>query len=346
MRIFTLDYLRAILALGIMFAHFSLWASGPGNASLVSTRLELYSVPMFYLLSGITLQSSYGNRLKFNLQSLRAFFSKRAMRLAPLFYLATFLTIVLFRQVPDASTLFTNLTGLFSVYKWERVIVYGGWALGNELVFYTAFPILLWIFRHSISIYIRVLGLLFLLYSYFAFIRLDNTELFIDQWSTYTNPLNQLFLFAAGNVISILFKDTKISVTYSICLIVWGFIIFCGFPVSGDRIQVVTGIPRLLFTLACILIITGIYNWNFQLPKTLHKGFMSVARSSYSVFLLHPIIYRILAKASSIALKYGISVPLTGLLIVSAFSTLITCHFITAKFALLTKIKLSPTVSV
>jgi exopolysaccharide production protein ExoZ len=268
------------------------------------------------------------------------------MRLAPLFYLASFLTIVLFRQVPDASTLFTNLTGLFSVYKWEQVIVYGGWALGNELVFYTAFPMLLWIFRHSIPIYISVLGLLFLLYSYFAFIRLDDTKLFINQWSTYTNPLNQLFLFAAGNVISILFKDTKISVTYSICLIVWGFITFCGFPVSGDRIQVVTGVPRLLFTLACILIITGIYNWNFQLPKTLHKGFMSVARSSYSIFLLHPIIYRILAKASSIALKYGISVPLTGLLIVSAFSTLISCRFVAAKVALLTKIKMSPTVSV
>jgi exopolysaccharide production protein ExoZ len=341
MRIFTLDYLRAILALGIMFAHFSLWATGPGNASLVSTRLELYSVPMFYLLSGITLQSTYANKLKFNYKSLSAFFRRRAIRLAPLFYLATFLTILLFRQVPDASTLFTNLTGLFSIYNWDRVIVYGGWALGNELVFCAAFPILLWVFRHSVPAYISVVGLLFLLYCYFAFFSLDNTKLFIDQWRTYVNPLNQLFLFAAGNVISIVLKDLKLSGASAICLIVGGFIIFCGYPISGDRIQVVTGVPRLSFTLACILVMIGIYKLHYQLPANLHNAFMSVARSSYSIFLLHPIIYRILGKAATIALKFGVSMPLSGLIIISALSTLITCHFVTVKVQLLTKMNMA-----
>jgi len=305
------------------------------DAVLFSTRLEIYSVPMFYLLSGITIHLSYSHKLKLNSKGLKVFFSNRIKRLAPLYYLATVLTIVLFRQVPDARTVFTNLTGLFSIYNWDILIVYGGWSLGNELVFYAAFPVLLWLSRHSQPKYIATLIFLFFIYAYFAFFKLDNTRTFISQWKTYINPLNQLFLFGLGTAISSKLRHIKLSGYIAAALILIGIFTIYQYPISGDRSHLITGAPRIIFTIACICIIVGIFKAEFRLPENMHKAIMLIAKSSYSIYLLHPIVYRLVMKTFSIALNHGLSIPFAVQVTVSALATLGISYLAYLKFQLL-----------
>jgi exopolysaccharide production protein ExoZ len=317
-----------------MLAHFTLWACGPGDAYLLGTRLEIYSVPMFYLLSGITLHYTFATRLKMKYKDLKGFFLNRVKRIAPLFYLASILTIIISRKIPDPTTFFTNVTGLFSIYNWDTVIVYGGWSIGNELVFYATFPILLWLSLHSLPKYVCTLIALFLIYSYFAFFKLNNTKLFIDQWKTYINPLNQLFLFAAGTAISRLLKDLTLRASLTIPLILVGFLLFYLYPVSGDRIQLVTGAARIIFTFATILIIIGVFKSNFQLPELLHRGMILIANSSYGIYLLHPIIYRVLIKVCSIPLRYGYVISIPVISFASAILTVLISYKVYSRFQL------------
>jgi len=335
MRIVSLDYLRAILAVGVMIAHYSLWTRGAGNAADSSTRFELYRVPMFYLLSGLTIYYFYAEKLVLDMPSLKKFFLKRIKRLAPLFYLATIITVVLFRMKPELITIITNFTGLFAVYEWDNVIVYGGWAIGNELVFYVAFPILLYVYRRSIPSFAVVMFILFAIFIYFSFFALSNENSFIAQWKTYINPLNQLFVFGCGFAVGAIFKNIKVKPIISIGLMILAFLIFMLYPAIGDRIELVTGWARVAFTVACLLIIIPVFKLSIKLPEMFHNIFSKVAQASYSIYLLHPIVYRIFIKLADILKGKGIHIPIQLLLLTSGLITILISYQVYVHFELL-----------
>jgi len=335
MRIVSLDYLRAILAVGVMVAHYSLWTRGAGDAADSSTRFELYRVPMFYLLSGLTLFYFYSEKLVLDIPSLKKFFFKRIRRLAPLFYLATIITIVLFRMKPELITIITNFTGLFAVYEWDKVIVYGGWAIGNELVFYGAFPILLYIYQKSMFFFIMIMLILLVVFIYFSFFALNNQQLFTAQWKTYINPLNQLFIFGCGFTIGAIFKNTKIKSIVSVGILALAFLIFMFYPAIGDRIMLVTGWARVAFTIACMLMIISLFRLTIKLPETFHNMFTKVAQASYGIYLLHPIVYRIFIKLSDILNGRGIHLPIELILLASGLITILISYQVYVHFELL-----------
>ncbi len=335
MRIVSLDYLRAVLAVGVMIAHYLLWTHGAGNAADSSTRFELYRVPMFYLLSGLTLYYFYAEKLALSMPSLRKFFLKRIRRLAPLFYLVTIITIVLFRMKPELITIITNFTGLFAVYEWDNVIAYGGWAIGNELVFYAAFPILLYVYRRSKPSFSVVMFILFAVFIYFSFFALTNANSFIAQWKTYINPLNHLFVFACGFAVGAIFKNIELKPIVSLGLIILALLIFILYPAIGDRIELVTGWARVAFTTACILIIIPLFKLSFKLPDPFHNMFSKVAQASYSIYLLHPIVHRVFIKLSDILKGNGIHIPIQLLLVTSGLITILISYQVYIHFELL-----------
>ena len=63
-RIYSLDYLRGITALAIMFFHLTSWTFGKYNAEDLMGRIGLYGVSVFYILSGLTLSLIYSESLK------------------------------------------------------------------------------------------------------------------------------------------------------------------------------------------------------------------------------------------------------------------------------------------
>ena len=140
-RIDSLDYLRGFMATIIMIYHYSIWLFGNYDSETLLGRLGIYGVSTFYVISGLTLYIVYKNRL--SLKSLHTFFIKRFFRIYPLLWVCILLNIVLLGKSYSAEKIWLNVTGLFGLVAPDQYIPTGAWSIGNELVFYLLFPILL-----------------------------------------------------------------------------------------------------------------------------------------------------------------------------------------------------------
>jgi len=221
-RLYNLDYLRGLAAFGIMIYHYFSWSFGIFSADTFMGRIGVYGVSIFYVLSGLTLYYVYYDKIKLSRQDIASFFKKRIFRIFPLLWLITFASIILSRKIPDFYNLFLNLTGLFGFVKWDAYFSTGVWSIGNELVFYVFFPFFILFAKSNKSLLIILSTILFSLYLYFAFIKLNPEIQLSEQWRSYVNPLNQVFLFLGGFLIGLLFNKTKINnATMIALLLIW-----------------------------------------------------------------------------------------------------------------------------
>ncbi|WP_143530088.1 acyltransferase family protein, partial [Rodentibacter trehalosifermentans] len=137
-RISSLDYLRGLCAFSIMIYHYMLWTGYKVDANDFISRMGIYGVSVFYILSGLTLYIVYKDRNFLDKSEWLSFFKKRVLRILPLFSLVTILTFCLSRNFSYLSfkILFLNITGLFSIFSSSEYIATGGWSIENELFFY------------------------------------------------------------------------------------------------------------------------------------------------------------------------------------------------------------------
>lgn len=278
-RLSTLDYLRGLAASGIMVYHFVSWNYGVPPVSSFLGKVGLYGVSVFYVLSGLTLYHVY-----FNKMNLRQFAIKRFFRIFPLMWLVMIGTVILLTEkMPDWDTLLLNFTGLFGIFRPWDYLGTGMWSIGNELVFYLFFPLL--VFSAKRNIFWPVASTFFLVYTYFAFCKIGN-DLSAD-WRNYINPLNQAFLFVAGFATGL--KVKRLSNIVCVSFILAGLAIFF-IPVSGDAAVIVRGWMRLLFTLGCVLIVVGVYKLPVKFPQVIHFPLSKLGEASYSIYLLHPLV--------------------------------------------------------
>ncbi|MBL7840243.1 MAG: acyltransferase [Cyclobacteriaceae bacterium] len=289
-RLHNLDYLRGLAAASIMFYHFTTWSFGEYDADTLIRRIGIYGVAIFYVLSGLTLYHVYFKKL-FITENIISFFKKRVLRIFPLLWLATLATIVLNRESPDATKLVLNLSGLFGLVAWDKYFAVGAWSIGNELVFYLLFPFLIIIARYSKKAFLLLSVLLLGVYTVFAFQILDPSVQLSMQWKNYVNPLNQAFLFVGGFAIGLFFENQRVSVLNGLLLIAAGFALFILYPASGDASQLVTDFARLSFSLSCFLICTGFYKIEFSKTNLITKILEITGKSSYSIYLLHPLVW-------------------------------------------------------
>lgn len=318
-RLHNLDYLRGLAAFGIMIYHYLSWTLGKFTADSFMGRVGIYGVSIFYVLSGLTLYYVYYNKMQPSKQDVLAFFKKRIFRIFPLLWLVTILAILLRGQIPNFFNLFLNLTGLFGFVKWDTYFSAGVWSIGNELVFYALFPFFI-LFAKSYRLLLILLSIaLFLLYLYFAFIKLNNEP----TWTNYVNPLNQVFLFLGGFLIGLLFNKKQISNATLIALITAGLGIFIFLPAHGEQIVLKIGANRLIFTLCCFLICLSFYKLTFKLPLIVHKPLTLLGEASYSIYLIHPIIYNLIG----ILRSHTIHFPESVRLILSVCTTLFVAYF-------------------
>jgi peptidoglycan/LPS O-acetylase OafA/YrhL len=321
-RIHTLDYLRGGAALGIMFFHYLSWTLGEFESDTLLGRIGVYGVSIFYILSGLTLYHVYKDNLGFNLNQLTSFFRKRIFRIFPLLWLVTLSTIFLFKSNPNWVDIFLNLSGLFGVFKWSTYLATGTWSIGNEISFYLFFPFFLWVLNKSKIGTLIFSSLVFCIYLFFAFYVLDNKQTLSQNWHEYVNPLNQLFLFASGMLVGYLYgKSDKNNVLYFLILII-GLLIFALFPVKGNSINIVTGLNRIVFTLASLFICIGFYKLEWQMPQILHTPLKKLGDASYSVYLLHPLLYAIVGFSNDYLKLQGFGFSETIRLLLSFGSTL------------------------
>ena len=327
-RLNNLDYLRGLAAFGIMIYHYLSVTLGKFFSESFMGRIGIYGVSIFYVLSGLTLFYVYNNQMKPSIEDTISFFKKRIFRIFPLLWLVTIFSVILSRKVPDFLDLFLTLSGLFGFINWDPYFSGGVWSIGNELVFYVLFPFLM-LFIKKFKLLMTLLSTIILgLYIYFAYIKLDSNITFDEQWINYINPLNQVFLFLGGFLIGSFLCNSKIRNSFLIILLFFSILLFTFYPTKGDIIFLVTGTNRLVFTACCFMICISFYKMTLKFPKVIHNPLISLGKISYSVYLLHPIIWTLTAYASKVFIKYFFYFPEFFSLILSVIFTLLISYYV------------------
>jgi peptidoglycan/LPS O-acetylase OafA/YrhL len=325
-RLHGLDYLRGLAALGIMIYHYSSWSFGEQDASSFLGKVGIYGVAIFYILSGQTLAYVYSAALQPNWISAGDFYRKRVLRIFPLLWAATLISIALSKRIPNIPDVVLNLTGLFSLFSWDKYFATGAWSIGNELAFYVAFPTVLFLtYQNRVINLLLAIGAL-ALFMYFSFGALQPEIALGSQWRIYTNPLNQFSFFLSGVFIGRFISPSKIKASLSLIAGVVGLALFVLIPAGGGAIQLVTGWHRVLFATSCILICLSFFR-TASARAIIDKPLALLGQISYSLYLLHPIIYNIIKPVLALLIpnKYA---GLTALTLLASTLASLTLSFL------------------
>lgn len=301
-RVDSLDYMRGLMALSVMIYHYASWAHIDVGVEHLLGRLGIYAVSIFFVLSGLSLTIVYNNRVS-GLADVVSFFIKRAFRILPLFWLSI-VAFVCFRAVScflsgeafdiSLGRIFLNVTLLFSLFDHAGYLSTGAWSIGNEVVFYFIFPLVFLLANRMSYVVPIVFAFSCVVAVLFCFVLLSEKLLLgADQWATYVNPLNQMFLFFGGVLIGK--YGGKIDQYISVTSIYWGvgagsILIFSFYPAEGDSSAIVTGWTRLVLSMACLLFILSLYKLNPQFKSYPARVLGFFGRGCYSIYLLHPIV--------------------------------------------------------
>jgi peptidoglycan/LPS O-acetylase OafA/YrhL len=300
-RIDAIDYLRGILALSIVLFHYQSWSHirvGAGAEQFLS-KCSIYAVCAFYVISGLSFGYVYRDR-RVRLRWIAAFFVKRFMRLAPVYWIAiagTAMLGIVARHTggayvtPSLGQIVTNVTLTFGVIEPAGYLPTGGWSIGNEMVFYLLLPtVLLFRARFRIIFYLGIATCL-AIGCEFAFRQLAPSVSLAGQWDTYIVPFNHLYFFVVGVWLGGGVGRARVQSSYAGILAVVAGVAFVALPAGADPIAITTGWYRVLYSIVCIGVCAGCAYANVRLPELVHKGLEELGRMSYSVYLLHPIVY-------------------------------------------------------
>jgi exopolysaccharide production protein ExoZ len=337
-RLEYLDYLSGICAFVIMIYHYYIHFIELPNTQNILSRFGFYGVSIFYILSGIALTHVYLYKMDFNSKDILLFFKKRIFRIFPLMWLViilqSFCLFLYYQKNPySLYVYFINFTGLFGFIEPSGGIPNAAWSIGNELVFYTFFPFVVYLFRKN-----KILSSLFILatllfYIYYAYYLFDNQDIYNDEiWDLYVNPFNQIFLFFGGMLIYIMFYKMsfpKLLIYFSLIL---GVLFY---PADAqNRMELISGHGRIVFTISSFLFCFSMLKLNYPLPKLIHKFLKFFGEISYSVYLLYLLVQITLGKIllkmlpDTIFYKYIIIIALT---VVTVFLSNYTYRFVEKK---------------
>lgn len=322
-RVAGLDWLRGLMAVSIMVYHYISWTIGdPGAASLLG-RLGIYGVSTFYVLSGLSLAIAY-DKIPGSLANWRRFFIRRVFRILPLMWVATTLVLALnavtAQPQPSTYRIFLNYTTIFGLLDPAAYIPTGAWSIGNEMVFYLFIPFVIGLYHKS-----KAAGDLFTIASWsvglvYAFVLLDGSGTLGAQWSLYVNPFNQLFLFTSGLFLYYNFPKLHPANRWIGLFLLLAVIAFCILPATGDGIALVTGINRISLSAIIIAVVFLFWKLDIALPTPLQYSLNQLGEATYSIYLLHPFVFTIIAAALrylglyNTALVIGVCIPATILL--------------------------------
>jgi peptidoglycan/LPS O-acetylase OafA/YrhL len=316
-----LDWQRGLLALSIMLYHLIGWEFSAQDSGSLIGRLGVYGVSMFFVLSGLSMAVVYSGYVAGSGGYIR-FFVRRIFRIWPLLWIATFVVVagnfLIKNEVASPSKIFLNLTTLFGFLDPGAYMVTGAWSIGNEMVYYAITPALLALYNRSVAQGNIAFLISLMVGGYFAAALISPDATLAAQWNLYINPFNNLFLYVAGIAIYYNSRNIEPSAKLSLILISIACLVFAFFPADGDQAGIVTGLNRLVFSAASILMVAGFFKVNFSIPPVFSVPLEKLGIATYGVYLLHPIVYAAFGVLSS---RLGIDVsPLAVTFLVSAIT--------------------------
>ncbi|QKJ88008.1 acyltransferase [Paramixta manurensis] len=293
MRIQSIDYLRGVMALSVVFYHvafiFGRW--GVMDSGTILGRFGIYAVSAFYVISGMALYLAHKNS-KWDLSAYGFFMLKRFLRLAPVYWVAlcllTYLTYKFSILTIDPWSYLQNIFLTFGVTSPTGYIVMGGWSIGNEIVFYLFFPFFILMARNRYMLLILSLfsAALFL---YCATMHLDSDKPFGWQWSQYINPLNQVYFFIFGIISArILLPYVGRRKALCSCFALLLLFLFVARDVGGDLINIITGTEKVFFTTITLMLCSSFFLMgDLREIKPIHYILKFLGDISYPIYLLH-----------------------------------------------------------
>ncbi|OAM53163.1 hypothetical protein A7981_07065 [Methylovorus sp. MM2] len=288
------------MALTIMLYHYTSWTLGNLGGDSLLGKLGIYGVAIFYILSGASLTIAYQGKIS-AITDIKSYAAKRFFRIAPLFWLVVTITLLLIyiKCRLDGTAfnvssyiIFLNYSLLFGFIDPTAYFSTGAWSIGNEIVFYAIFPFILIATKYNHKLIWPIFILSIAIGLFFALHFLDKTTSLANQWHIYVNPFNQLFLFIGGISIVIFSQKYRHLIFERLplaCMLV-GIIFFYTFPGDADNISLVSGLGRIILSVACILFVFGMINHHIKTPKPLARILTFLGEHCYSIYLLHPIV--------------------------------------------------------
>lgn len=277
-----------------------------------------YGVFLFFIISAFSLMHSTEHTMQRPTWA-KEYFVKRFWRIAPLYYAV--LALMISWSVINAhylsvefKTLLMNLTFTFGLAPWEG-IVWAGWTIGVEMLFYAIFPVLILIIRsHKAALMLLILSLV-ASYALRASLQThyDYTSAeYAYNWSYFSFASN-VYFFAMGIYIFRLSQKLNMQTNHrgrwwvvGVTLVVLGLLMFSELdkPLKGP------GRPDLIFwgigfSLLCM--------WQAGNPSrwVVNKFFEYAGERSYSIYLMHPIV--IMLFRDQISATYNALTPIMGL---------------------------------
>ncbi len=170
-RLHGIDALRGLAASMIVIFHIvgiNKMAIPPA-LSFISSYFGL-GVPLFFIISAFSLFYTYSQRMT-GLPEVSAYLIRRFARIAPLFYAMLVVWIATshykLHQPIHPAEVVANLTFVFNfIPAWQTSIVWAGWSIGVEFLFYALLPLLISFIRDTRAAVIALVVCLGLAWSF------------------------------------------------------------------------------------------------------------------------------------------------------------------------------------
>lgn len=295
-RIESLDWLRGLCALSILIFHFFSFYSAAPSASYLLGRLGIYGVSIFFILSGLSMAIVYNQYLTSISNSIR-FCIRRIFRIYPLMWIAIIGALIYGYMIDyptGAKKIFLNFTGLFGFVSPGMYIATGSWFLGNELVYYSLTPLIIFFFNKNL-----IYGNIFCCFTwiiglFFAFHLLPVLGDSVDKWwITYINPFNNLFLYTTGIALYYNFKNLQTG-NFSYLILFASIAGLSFFPTESKDIDIITNYNRILFCIFSVALTFSFWKIPIRLPGVFRIPLDKLGIATYGIYLTHPLIFQTL----------------------------------------------------
>ena len=292
-KIESIQVLRFFAAFSVMMVHLPIFEFG------------IWGVDIFFVISGFIMMYVTENNEKF-------FLLKRIFRIVPLYWILTLGVFVLAIFIPEVlnnttaniahliKSLFfipfdKNGTGHFP-------ILFLGWTLNFEVIFYFLFSLSLVFFKENRMIACSIFIIIFLVFN-----KVFSEKNFI--FETYANDIFIEFIF--GMILFTIWKRYKNKIStnltnHFICLTILLVSIFILNYYNFSR-SISYGLPSLILAIYFLFFLN-----HLKFPKIL----VSLGDASYCIYLLHPYIIQFFYKILEIN-EYDIIIELFFTLIIS-----------------------------
>lgn len=317
----TLDGLRGIAAIAVVIYHL------PEVMGSLQMPLAYLAVDMFFLISGVVLAHAYSNRLAGGMTA-RQFMLARLIRLYPLYFAGTFISIL-----GISAGLAKGLS--FEVWTLQKLLTASGpalfmlpsytegilnfyplngptWSLMFELIVNLAFVMAF--LKLSNRVLVTTIGISAALLACMAFAGLSLN--IGSEWGNIFGGLPRVFFsFPVGILIYRLFRQGKMPrIRMPIVAIV--AMVIAIFSLSPSRASA----P--LFDLVVVLLVLPVIVW-FAIcnePTRCAKVFNLLGTISYPIYMLHSSLFRVLRKVLEkvIGADYTLYAPGTGIALIVA----------------------------